>query len=789
MASSKAPGGLERWTKSQLIDEVGKLQRNAASLEDSIETYRSAAAELRESETRLAEAQRMARIGNWDRDNSTEKIFWSDEMFRILGRDKEAFQPKLQDFFDSIHPDDRESVESATQQAIEAGGSYQMEHRIVLPSGEVRSVLLTGEAYFDSAGREIRRRGTIQDITERTNLEKALSDNIELLASSERIAHLGSWEIDYSTGGVVWSDELYRILGFDSTTFDGRQDSFLELVHPDDRELIERQVEDLKAGRPLEYSYRIVRPSGEERVVEVRGEVTRFVDGVPSHARGYFHDITERRKAEQALRESEARLGALIDNTVDGIITIDAMGRIEKFNPAAERLFGYAAAEVIGGNVSVLMPPPFRDAHDSYIEAYLETGVAKILGIGRELVGRRKDGSVFSMELAVSEVNLGKHRIFTGICRDISERKRAESELTAETELVQLLHRLAAAANDARDVDEVTQTFLDEVCAYTGWPVGHAYQPAPGRLDLLVPSNIWHLDDPERFAAFRDVTLKTEFEFGMGLPGRVLAGGKPAWIVDVTKDPNFPRARLAAEIGVRTGFALPVLVATEVAGVLEFYTSKVVKPDEALIQVLSSIGTHLGRVIERKRAQEEIAQMANYDELTGLPSVRLGRDRAQAAVARARRNKTKAAILFVDLDGFKAVNDTWGHNAGDQVLTAVAERLTANVREIDTVARIGGDEFIVVLSDVGDKAAVANVARKLIDGLSRSHRFEGQDAVVGTSIGIALYPDNGDSTDALMKRADEAMYAVKHKGKNDYAFSDADPTDAARGKTSSDANK
>ena len=201
---------------------------------------------------------------------------------------------------------------------------------------------------------------------------------------------------------------------------------------------------------------------------------------------------------------------------------------------------------------------------------------------------------------------------------DITERKRSESALKEKTDIVQLLHRLAASANAAREVKEAMQSFLDEVCAHTGWPVGHIYHLSPDRPNTLISSGIWHLDDPERFEIFRKATEKTDLECGMGLPGRVLASGKPAWIIDVTKDPNFPRAKLAEEIGVRTGFALPVLVGSEVTAVLEFFTADVVKPDKALLQVLTNIGTQVGRVIERKQAEEELRIAKNQAEAATL---------------------------------------------------------------------------------------------------------------------------------------------------------------------------
>lgn len=163
----------------------------------------------------------------------------------------------------------------------------------------------------------------------------------------------------------------------------------------------------------------------DELVERLRGLETKIATNEMQTA----ERATERRRDQAALREREARLDAILETAVEGIITIDERGTIESFNPAAEKIFGYAAEEVRGCNVSRLMPPPDRDEHDRYLANYLRTGRARIIGIGREVVGRRKDGSTFPMDLSVSEVRLEERRLFTGFVRDITERKRLEKEI------------------------------------------------------------------------------------------------------------------------------------------------------------------------------------------------------------------------------------------------------------------------------------------------------------------------------------------------------------------------
>jgi PAS domain S-box-containing protein len=242
---------------------------------------------------------------------------------------------------------------------------------------------------------------------------------------------MGSWEWDVRTSEVKWSPELEAIHGLPPGAFGGTFTAFEKDVYPQDREKVQRAVaESLKPGAAEhQIEYRIVRPDGAVRWVEGRGKVFRDESGAPLRLVGVCTDVTDRKSAEREMRQAEERMRSVVDHVVDGIITIDEAGIVQTFNPAAERIFGYPSAEVIGQNVRMLMPEPYRREHDGYVGNYVRTGEAKVIGIGREVQGRRKDGTVFPLDLAISEFHTGGRRQFTGIVRDITERKGAEQAL------------------------------------------------------------------------------------------------------------------------------------------------------------------------------------------------------------------------------------------------------------------------------------------------------------------------------------------------------------------------
>ncbi len=178
---------------------------------------------------------------------------------------------------------------------------------------------------------------------------------------------------------------------------------------------------------------------------------------------------------------------------------------------------------------------------------------------------------------------------------------------------------------------------------------------------------------------------------------------------------------------------------------------------------------------KRRQAEAELARYAHYDSLTNLPNRRLFHSHLGQALELAHRNHRKLAVLFIDLDHFKSINDTWGHTVGDRLLQGVAKWLKSCLRASDVVARLGGDEFIILLPEITQAEDAITVAKKLIGTLKKPFRIEGRELFTSASIGISLYPDDGDTPETLMKNADTAMYCVKQEGRNNHRLFSSHP--------------
>ncbi len=473
-----------------------------------------------------------------------------------------------------------------------------------------------------------------------------------------------------------------------------------------------------------------------------------------------FADIGERKRDRAALQRSSARLEALVAASPLAIIVQDENGLINRWNAAAQRLFGWTEQEAIGKHM--LSVPAEKKAEGTAFRERILRGehFADV-----EAIRRCKDGTEITVSLSAAALRdaSGKVDGMVLLAADISERKRADRRQNIQNAVTVLLA-------EAGSVEEVIPRVIQTLCEGLGWAAG-ARRIVAKDDGLMRHTEDWGLAEPaiQLFLRQSATRVDTTGE-NAGLLRKVWAGGRPVWLSDIALEPTFVRGAAALTAGLRCAFAFPILVSGEFYGVIELFGRAVRARDEQVVEIATDISSQIGQFIARKEAESHLTFFANHDTLTGLPNRAMFNQRLTQALARAQRLAAMAAVLFIDLDRFKVINDTLGHDAGDQLLKQLAERLRECLREGDTIGRQGGDEFVVLIEDVTDPAQVAGVGQKILDTVARPFLICGQEFHVTASVGISIYPGDGADQQALLKNADIAMYRAKEQGKNNYQF-------------------
>jgi diguanylate cyclase (GGDEF)-like protein/PAS domain S-box-containing protein len=426
-----------------------------------------------------------------------------------------------------------------------------------------------------------------------------------------------------------------------------------------------------------------------------------------------FVGALQRRNADEALRSSESRYRQLIERMREGMCQVDNNGVIQLVNDRFCEMVGYSREELVGRNVDFLL------AYPSDVEFVHVKTRARMRGISDqyEVRVRRKDNTVIWVEIGAAPVTDGGGKVIgsIGVHNDITARRIAEQALRES----EARYRLMAE----NTTDLISRTTPDGVIIYASEASRRllGYEPMEA-----IGKSIYDFIDR------RDVEEVRQFS-------RLLKESGPITF----------SYRVRKKDGALTWFET---------------TSRMIN-DVATGETLEIVSVSRD-VSERKLVEEQIEHQAYHDALTGLPNRRLFRDRLTIALAQARRFQHPLAVMFLDLDRFKYVNDTLGHSVGDELLKAIATRLRSSMREEDSIARMGGDEFTVLVSNLKNVDDGVSVAQKLLDTVAQPVRVEGHDLFITTSIGIALYPNDGDTSEMLLKNADHAMYRAKDAGRN-----------------------
>jgi len=378
----------------------------------------------------------------------------------------------------------------------------------------------------------------------------------------------------------------------------------------------------------------------------------------------------------------------------------------------------------------------------------------------------REDGKIGWDKRTVSVVSDRKGKPVYLLCaaEDITDRKLGEQRQAMEQAITCVLAESETAT-------EAISNILQSICQAMEWQAG-MYWIVDREAGELRNGESWGLDAPElrEFMAERAKQAEQLAPTGaQGVVQRVYLTGQPVWMASLARAPGLAAA-LAARAGLRGVMAFPVVFGSKVLGVMEFYHREAPEPNDALLTTLRSIGGQTGQYLVRIEAEVALKVAAVPDALTKLPNREIFNQRLDHAYIQAQRRGTRIAVMFIDIDHFKTINDTLGHEAGDTLLREIASRLTENLRASDTVARLGGDEFVVLLEDVSDPMYLSSLAKKLIEALSASFVISGNECQVTASIGSSAYPDDCEDTTTLIKNADTAMYRAKEMGRNGFQF-------------------
>jgi diguanylate cyclase (GGDEF)-like protein/PAS domain S-box-containing protein len=470
-----------------------------------------------------------------------------------------------------------------------------------------------------------------------------------------------------------------------------------------------------------------------------------------------FHDMTAREWEMVRLRESEQRYRWLVEASPDSMWLSDQYGYITLANQRAAETFGYTDVEDMLQSSSLeFIVPEDRPLAVQEKRKLTEPGMSS----NAEYRLIRRDGTQFPAEISTSVLidPDKKSRTFLSVARDITRHKQAEYNVRAGELTVSMEQAVTAALVSSTTLVETIPRLLETMCTRSNWDVG-TFWSVDTADQVLRCRAIWH-QPSINILRFEALSRQLAVASGIDLPGRVWSTRQPVWIPDVVADADILRALMASKEGLHAAFCFPIQAEGVVQGVMEFFSRETREPDLAMIEAITSTGNQIGRFLERRQTEQSLEYQASHDALTDLPNRALLQERLQRAVFVAHSGNKPLAVFLLDLDRFKQVNDTYGHHHGDLLLQQVAARLHTVLRDSDTVARVGGDEFAMLLPGTAEAGAVI-VAKKILCTLQQPFVVEGRMLEIGGSIGIAMYPDHGEDAESLMHSADVAMYVAK----------------------------
>jgi len=708
------------------------------------------------SEQRLLEIESLAQLGHWLLDLDSGRLDWSPEVFRIFERSPQSFGHSLADFLDAIHPEDRARVERAYHESLERRQAYAITHRLLTAAGEVKWVHERCETQYDDAGRARRSHGTAQDVTAQVLAEQALrASEARYRALVEDTAML---ICAFRPGGQIrhanraWCDYF----GIAPDQASGA--NLLDLVAPEDRAGILAILNRLTPESPTRaYEHRVVLDDAERwlywtnrALFDEQGQVLGY--------QSIGEDITAR-KREQSLLALQARRAEAL---------LELPHSAEAFDEVSFLRYGQELAEDLTESTIGFIHFVDEEEQDIQFAAWsrrtLDESGCQIIqnshypicqaGIWADAARTRAPVVVndYSRQASPHGLPQGHLDLVRFISVPIIEQGRVVM--------------LASVGNKARDYDRVDV----ETVQLIGSEIWRLVQRQRALERLRLADRVFH-DTAEGVvvtdADGRIVSVNPAFERITGYRADEVIGKNPSLLQSGRHDADFYRAlwMTVQEVGYWRGEIWNRRREGEVYP--EWLTISAVRDGRGQVTHYVGVFSDISHI---KEAQQQIDFLAHHDALTRLPNRALFQDRLEHALEQAKRKRRLLALLFIDLDRFKVVNDTLGHPVGDELLLEVSQRMLGVLRAGDTLARLGGDEFVLLIEELADTQDAGLVARKLLRVVAEPLLVCGHELRVTASIGVSVFPRDGEDVDTLVRHADRAMYEAKQQGRNNMQF-------------------
>ncbi len=593
-----------------------------------------------------------------------------------------------------------------------------------------------------------------------------------LFDATEQAARIGHYEWDFELDRLESCSREYANL-FNMTVEEvlACQDSWekaVQQIHPDDQKHYRRASKALRDNKTLDVRYRIIFDDGTMKHIREFGVIVVDDDGVERGSFGIMQDISDqiRRERDLEYRDELARQTEAITD-IGHFIYDEDNERYVYLSDGCARIFGTTAEAYqekmrsVEDDLADIVAEDRQRVAEEY-RHYIETGQDCAL----EFRIKRADGSIrWVRELTRAKLfSDDRVRQTLGVIQDITERVAREQELLYKD----------ALANQAESITEIGHFIYDEIrqkYLFVSPGLARIYGMNTDQIVTRLMSSeggveIIHADDRARVQKAYDKFLSEGGEWQVEFRLK-RADGELRWVREIGRAYLMTHGIPEQSIGVLQDITAQKNAAQEIIDARDSLEQQVVERTRELANTVKQLQVEIE---EREKIAAELDFLANHDALTGLPSLRLCKDRLDQSLAEARRNRQTSAVMFVDLDGFKEINDQHGHDIGDLVLKMTADRIKTEIRESDTVARIGGDEFVIILSSLPETAIAERIAATVIAQVARPLQIKDIEVEITASIGISLYPEHGTTAENLIRSADKAMYQVKREGKNSFGF-------------------